>query len=161
VDEGNTGMGLDKLKEQREYKDLTPKQQVFVDNYVTNGCDKFKAARAAYTCKADKNADILSYRVLAHPGVTFVIGLYFGNDPAQMFTDYLWHMICKRRITRDQLTAYMLYADIRGLRTHPKNQDNVFTRLRTQQRKAGEGHTREEQQEDLPEETQEDFLDEF
>jgi hypothetical protein len=135
-----TGMGLDLLRQQSEFRSLTPKQQRFVEEYCQNGCDGGAAANAAYTCKTLANAKIHSHQVLGHLGVQFCISLYFGNDPAAAFAEFLWRLITKRKINRENLQALMLYADIRKFRSGARQSaGTVFHDGLQKKRRAGRG----------------------
>jgi hypothetical protein len=148
-------MGIDKLRQQFEYKQLTEKQQKFVDNYVSNGCNAEAACAAAY--EVTTNAKRLSYQILDHPAVMFCVSLYFGNSPADAFCNLLWKMIVRRKINRMNLNALLLYADVRQLRTRQPNASTVFDQALQRKRKVGKGKSKDAEIVDEPE----DFLEEF
>jgi hypothetical protein len=154
---GSTGMGLDKLRQQFEYRQLTAKQQKFVEEYVTNGCNAEAACAAAYDTST--NAKTLSYQILDHPAVLFCVSLYFGNSPAEAFSNLLWKMIVRRKINRVNLNALLLYADVRQLRTRQRqpNASDVFEQALQRKRRARKGKAKADPIADEPE----DYLDDF
>jgi hypothetical protein len=151
-------MGLDRLRQQFEYRQMTEKQQKFVDAYCSNGCDAEAACAAAYDVTV--NAKRLSYQILDHPAVQFCVSLYFGNSPAEAFSNLLWKMIVKRKINRVNLNALLLYADVRQLRTRTRqpNASDVFEQSLQRKRRVGKGKSKDEP---IVDPDEEDFLEEF
>jgi hypothetical protein len=117
---------VEQLRLTFEFKALTKKQQRFVENYCTNGCDATAAITSAGYGGKIENHVFMGYEVLGHPGVQFTINLFFGHSPDEAFIKYLWHMIIKGKISKLHLTAIMLYADLRRLRH--STLDNAFHR---------------------------------
>jgi hypothetical protein len=104
----------EEISQTLEFKRLTPKQQMFLCTYISNGYDPINACLTAYKCKSERNARIMTYGLLRHFGICMCISLHMGDDPQDTYCNQLARDILKGRITPDSLAAYRLYAEVKG-----------------------------------------------
>lgn len=106
-------MPIQILCETAEFKRLTKKQQAFIRAYVTN-YDPIVSVRAAYNCKSDEVARIMSYPLLMNINIISVLNRHFGTDPINDFLVTLDRAIHNKHLTIAQMQALKLYSDVKG-----------------------------------------------
>lgn len=105
---------LEQLRQFREYRDLTNRQKLFMEAYITNGEDRVKATLASYRCKNEEVAKSFSHRVIAMRGIVACMVLYYNDEQDDHFAATLLAMIKTGKITTEQVRAAQLYADVKG-----------------------------------------------
>ena len=102
-----------------EFLSLNKKQKLFVATYVQNGLDNdtydaITAVRTAYKCKDDVSARAMTYRLMQNVAIAMCLSMHFGEDPQEAFLNQLARDIIKGRVTQAIVSAYRLYANIKG-----------------------------------------------
>jgi len=111
---------LEELRITPEFQQLTEREKLFVATYISNGYDQTHAVRTAYDCKDDGVASRMSYRLLAHLRIVMVLARYREEVPKETFLHLLRRAGLKNGITREQLSAFRLYAEVNGWIKAPK-----------------------------------------
>jgi hypothetical protein len=96
------------LKDSPEWLSLNPKQQQFVELYITNGYNAKAAYFAAYDCKDEHTARCASYARLQSPKIAMFLHLHFNGTPEQAFIRVIWNMILKNKLTKQQVEIMKL-----------------------------------------------------
>jgi len=106
-------MPFEELSKTEEFERLTKKQQAFVKAY----CVKYnviEAMRAAYNCKSDEVARIMSYPLMRNINIISVLNRHFGTDPINDFLLTLDRAIHNKHLTIAQISALKLYSEVKG-----------------------------------------------
>lgn len=75
-------MTIEEVKKEGIYSSLTAQQKTFVLEYLTNGCDKQKAAEKAYpNCKNYNSRMATAHDCLRNKKIALIVNRYFGYDP--------------------------------------------------------------------------------
>src|SRR5438105_2887355 len=98
------------LKDSPEWLSLNPKQQKFVELYITNGYDAKAAYFASYDCKDEHTAHCASYARLQSPKIAMILHVHFNGTPEQAFIRVIWNMILKNKLTTQQVEVMRLYS---------------------------------------------------
>src|SRR5260370_40734416 len=98
------------LKETPEWLSLNPKQQKFVELYVTNGYDAKTAYFAVYDCKNEHVAHCASSNLLQRLKIAMVLHVHFNGTPEQAFVRIIWNMILKKKLTPQHVEVMKLYS---------------------------------------------------
>lgn len=101
------------LYKTEEFQRLTKKQQAFIKAYCVD-YDAVRAVRAAYACKSDEVARIMSYPLLMNINIISVLNRHFGTDPIEDFLKTLDRAIRNKHLTIAQIAALKLYSDVKG-----------------------------------------------
>lgn len=108
---------IEELKKLPEYALLTENQRKFLGAYIGNGYDAKAAVLASYSkVKSQESARVMGVRILQSAGVVMLLSLHFGDDPKEQFCKMLAKMVLRGRISRRQLEAMKLLADVREFR---------------------------------------------
>lgn len=115
-------LGWEELSQTPEFALLTPKEQLFIATYISNGYNVVHAIRTAYDCSTDKNAKIMSYPLMRRPQITTVLMIHFGDwnsddhidASVDAFTKRLARDIIRGKIDETQLKAMRLLAEVNG-----------------------------------------------
>jgi hypothetical protein len=108
---------IEQLKALPEYALLPENQQKFLAAYTTNGYDAIAAVTASYPlAKTPESVRVMGSRILNAPGVVMLLHLHFGDDPKDAFCQMVAKMIMRGRISKEQLEAMKLVADVREFR---------------------------------------------
>src|SRR5215471_1261277 len=108
---------LAKLKQLPEYALLPENQQKFLAAYLENKYNAKAAVFASYPkARTQESARVMGVRILQSPGMVMILSLHFGDDPKEAFCKMVAKMVLRGRISRPQLEAIKLLADVRGFR---------------------------------------------
>jgi len=87
------------LRDSPEWLSLNPKQQKFVELYITNGYNAGAAYFAAYDCKDEHTAHCASYAQLQRPRIAMVLHVHFNGTPEQSFLRAIWNMVLREKLS--------------------------------------------------------------
>lgn len=108
---------IDQLKELPEYALLPENQQNFLAAYIASGYDVASAVKTSYPkAKTAESVRVMGIRVLHSPGMVMLLSLHFGDDPKDAFCKMVAKMVLRGKITREQVEAIKLLADVREFR---------------------------------------------
>jgi hypothetical protein len=108
---------IDKLRQLPEYALLPENQQKFLAAYIANNYDVKAAVLASYPkAKTAESVRVMGSRILHSPGVVMLLHLHFGDDPKEAFCQMVAKMVMRGRLTKEQLEAMKLIADVREFR---------------------------------------------
>ena len=119
--------GIKQLAELPEYSLLNERQQRFLAEYLANGYDARAAVKASYpNVRTRESARVMAIRILQSPAMVMLLSLHYGDSPQEAFCRMLGRMVARGKISREQLEAIKLLAEIRGFRklhrATPENQ---------------------------------------
>lgn len=110
-------VAIDELQKLPEYALLPDNQKKFLAAYTTNGYDAKAAVFASYPrVKTQESARVMGVRILQAPGVVMLLSLHFGDEPKDAFCRMVARAVLRGRLTKTQLEAFKLIADVRGFR---------------------------------------------
>ena len=110
-------VAIDELRRLPEFTLLTENQQKFLATYTMNGYDAKAAVFASYPrVKTEESARVMGVRILQSPGMVMLLSLHFGDDPKDAFCKMVAKMVLRGKISREQLAAIKLLADVREFR---------------------------------------------
>lgn len=116
---------------------LPMNQRRFLIEYVGNGYDSSAAVLASYpNVKTAESARVMGSRILNAPGMVMLLTLHFGDSPLDAFCRQVARMIKSGRLSKQQLEAIKLIADVRGFR-------QPWTPRYAKQLKDGKSNTRQ------------------
>ena len=112
-------MPLAELELTQEYQRLTPKQKLFVSNYVAGGIldgvyDSVASCNVAYRCKSVEVARIMSYSLMQNIRIVAVLNRHFNTTPIEAFLIQVDRAILNKNLTTAQLGALKVKADLLG-----------------------------------------------
>jgi phage terminase small subunit len=107
-------MPIEILCETEEFKRLTNRQQRFIREYIVTKYDPIASVRAAYRCKSDEVARVMSYPLLTNIKIISVLNRHFATDPINDFLVTLQRAIHNKHLTIAQIAALRLYSDVKG-----------------------------------------------
>ncbi|MFZ3374520.1 MAG: hypothetical protein WA183_03100 [Chthoniobacterales bacterium] len=96
------------------YTELTPRQKVLVDTFVTSGGDRLLATQTAYKTASGEVARVMAYRAFATPRVIAALAAYFQSEPLEDFKAEVRRAYRSRKLTIAQVRAMELHADMNG-----------------------------------------------
>lgn len=110
---------LDELFETQEYQQLTPKQRLFVATYCAGGLQNkvynpVSATLVAYKCKNPESARVMSYALMSNMRIIATLNRHFNTEPIEQFLVEVNRAVRNKRISRAQVDALKLKADILG-----------------------------------------------
>lgn len=108
---------IEELKRLPEYALLPGNQQKFLASYIANGYDARAAVLASYpNAKTPESVRVMGVRILQSAGMVMILSLHFGDDPKDAFCKMVAKMVLRGKISREQLDAIKLLADVREYR---------------------------------------------
>lgn len=110
-------LSFEELRETREYQQLTPKQQLWVATYTSNGYDAVAATRTAYAVRSAENARVLSYAMLGNIKIIAILNIHFGVSPTEELLTAIDRAIRNKKITLAQVYALRTKLDVLGIST--------------------------------------------
>lgn len=109
-------VGIEELKTLPEFQSLTPRQQLFVEKYISNGYDATAAVQAAYNYSTAEGARIQGIRLVQSPAIFLVLAIHYGDEPLEAFIKMLHRLLLRNRVTKEKLELVKLIAELRGYR---------------------------------------------
>jgi len=114
---GTARVPIDELKQLPEFTLLPLTYQNFLAAYIESGYDARAAVLASYpNVKVPDSARRMGERILHSPGITMLLHLHFGDDPKDAFCRMVAKAIITGKLTKEQLEAMKLIADVREFR---------------------------------------------
>jgi polyhydroxyalkanoate synthesis regulator phasin len=108
---------IEQLKVLPEYALLPENQRKFLECYICNNYDVKAAVMASYPkAKTEESVRVMGSRILNSPGVVMLLHLHYGDDPKDAFCKMVQRMVMRGRISKEQLEAMKLVADVREFR---------------------------------------------
>jgi hypothetical protein len=112
-------LSLDQLSETVEFRQLTPKQQLWLATYTqcfidTGVFDPVAASVTAYDCGSAEVARITGYKVLANSKIILALNRFFGDSPEEAFLKLVERALYSRKISPSRIAALKLYSDLKG-----------------------------------------------
>ena len=95
---------------------------MFIQTYCCGGAvdgnyDAVSATNAAYQCKSDEVARVMSYSLLANINIVAVLNRHFGTEPIDAFLESLDRAVRNKKLTLAQLGALQLQCEVMGFGT--------------------------------------------
>jgi len=136
--EPKTRMPIEKLRLEKCYIDLTPKQKKLVEAYIATGGDRVQSVLSAYDVKDVENARVHAYAFFGNARVIACLTVYFQDDPLNVFKEQVWRAYRNKKLTVAQVRSLELLCELNGWGsrslpdiTHPaqdaKTEDLPFT----------------------------------
>lgn len=66
--------------------------------------------------KSQESARVMGVRILQSPGLVMLLSLHFGDSPKDSFCKMVFRALLRGRLTKQQLEAFKLIADVREFR---------------------------------------------
>jgi len=107
------------LSETVEFRQLTPKQQLWLATYTqrfidTGVFDPVAASVTAYDCGSAEVARVTGYKTLANAKVTLALNRFFGDSPETSFLKLVERALYSHKISPSRIAALKLYSDLKG-----------------------------------------------
>jgi hypothetical protein len=114
---GKGRVPIEELKRLPEYALLPENQRKFLACYICNNYDARAAVMASYpNAKTPESVRVMGVRILQSAGMVMILSLHFGDDPKDAFCKMVAKMILRGKISREQMDAIKLLADVREYR---------------------------------------------
>lgn len=110
---------LDELSQTVEFRQLTPKQALWVSTYVMNflehgTLDASFAVKTAYDTKSDDVTRITGCKLLANPKIILALNRFWGDSPEAAFLKLVEKALYSRKISVSRVRALELYSRLKG-----------------------------------------------
>jgi len=105
---------LQEVRDTLAYAQLTKKQRAWVDDFILNGNDKMRATLAAYNCKDERSAQVLTRNIIASRRILACLSIYYNEDPEGEFSNLILSAIRRGNLSQAEVSAFRLAAHIKG-----------------------------------------------
>lgn len=107
-------LSIEQLREEDVFLDLTPRQKILIETYVTSNYDRVLAVQKAYNPKTAEIARTMSYEVFATVRVIACLACFFQDEPLKTFQDTVRRAYRQKKLTTAQVSALELLAKVSG-----------------------------------------------
>jgi hypothetical protein len=110
-------LSVDELKQEPEWKSLTPAEQKWFEKYVATGGDVMAATKEAFATTSDQSARVLGRRVMQRPLVSTLLNVANEEEARDLETlvKRLWEIVDSVSATAaNKVAAANLISDLRG-----------------------------------------------